>query len=85
MEKGFEPSLDHREKLLNLLDGKAALLLIRLLPVKYHRVMHMRYLQDLSLKQMAILTGQSKSTVAVQAHRGLAKLKLLYYLKYPAN
>jgi DNA-directed RNA polymerase specialized sigma24 family protein len=40
--------------------------------------MKMRYRQDLSIKQMAVLTGQSENTVSVQAHRGLQKLKILY-------
>jgi DNA-directed RNA polymerase specialized sigma24 family protein len=38
----------------------------------------MRYVQDLYLKEMALLTGQSKKTLAVQVHRGLKKLKELY-------
>lgn len=38
----------------------------------------MRYAQDLSLKEIALITGQSRNTVAVQAHRGLIKLKILY-------
>ena len=48
------------------------------LPIKYQKVMRMKYVQDLSIKEIALLTGQSKNTVTVQAHRGLEKLKLLY-------
>lgn len=40
--------------------------------------MRMRYAQDLSLTEIALITKQSKNTVAVQAHRGLEKLKQLY-------
>lgn len=78
LEKGFEPSTGNSERLLNALDGKAALLLIQRLPKKYQKVMRMRYVQDLSLEEISLITGQSKNTVAVQAHRGLGKLKLLY-------
>lgn len=78
LEKGFEPSVDSSESFLDVLDGKALLILIQRLPHKYQKVMHMRYIQDLSLKEMALITGQSRNTVAVQAHRGLQKLKLLY-------
>jgi len=78
LEKGYEPSVDHSEHIFNALDGKAALLLIQYLPIKYRAVMRMRYAQDLSLKEISLITGQSKNTVAVQAHRGLAKLKKLY-------
>lgn len=83
IEKGHEPShessTDNNPKLLfDILDGKAALLLINRLPEKYKKVMHMKYVQDLSLKEMSLITGQSKNSIAVQAYRGLEKLKLLY-------
>ncbi len=85
LEKGFEPGTDHRERLMNTADGKTALLLISRLSVRYRKVMHMRYVQDLSLKQMAFVTRQSKNTVAVQLHRGLAKLKMLYEHPYEST
>ncbi len=77
-EKGFEPKINDSEKLLKILDGKAALLLIARLPLKYQKVMRMKYVQDLSLKEMSLITGQSKNSMAVLAHRGLEKLKLIY-------
>lgn len=78
LEKGFEPSTDGSERLLSILDGKAALLLIEMLPEKYRKVMRMRYEQDLSLQEISLITGRSKNTLAVQVHRGLEKLKILY-------
>jgi len=42
--------------------------------------MQMKYVQNLSLTEMSLLTGQTKNTIAVQAHRGLEKLKDLYDL-----
>jgi RNA polymerase sigma-70 factor (ECF subfamily) len=78
LEKGFEPSFDNRERMVNTLDGKEALLLIQYLPAKYEKVMRMRYAQDLSLKEISLITGQSRNAVAVQAHRGLLKLRKLY-------
>jgi len=78
LEKGFEPEYDHSERIFNVFDGKAALLLIQYLPAKYEKVMRMRYAQDLSLKEISLITGQSRNAVAVQAHRGLIKLKKLY-------
>ena len=77
LEKGFEPSVDNSKSLFNVLDGKAALLLIGRLPLKFQKVMRMKYVQDLSLKEMSLITGESKNTLAVQAYRGLEKLKLL--------
>jgi RNA polymerase sigma factor (sigma-70 family) len=78
LEKGFEPSNDPSDRLINMLDGKAALLLIRHLPANYQSVLKMRYVQSLSLKEMSLITGQTKNALAVRLHRGLEKLKLLY-------
>ncbi len=78
LEKGFDPSSGDSERLIDMWDGKRATGLIAQLPVSYQKVVRMRYVQDLTLSEMAILTGKSKNTVAVQAHRGLRKLKLLY-------
>ena len=78
LEKGFEPSVDHSRRLLNIFDGKTALLLIQRLPETYKKVMRMKYVQGLSLKEISLITGQTKNSVAVQTHRGLGKLKLLY-------
>jgi len=79
-EKGFEPSINGSERLFNFLDGKASVLLIRRLPKTYQKVMHMRYVQELSIKEMSLLTGQSKNAITVKTHRGLKKLKELYKL-----
>jgi RNA polymerase sigma factor (sigma-70 family) len=78
LEKGYEPSIDTSKNLNNILDGKAVLLLIQYLPEKYRVVIHMRYVQHLSLKEISKLTGRSQNTIAVQIHRGLKKLNLLY-------
>lgn len=78
LEKGFEPSTNPTERLFNSMDGKMALLLIQRLPVKYQKVMRMRYVQDLTLKEMSLITGQSINAMTVQSHRGLMKLKQLY-------
>lgn len=76
--KGHVPSIGHPEHHFNILDGKAALLLIEKLPQKYQKIMHMRYIQDLSITEISLITKQSKNAVAVQMHRGLMKMKLLF-------
>lgn len=78
LEKGFDLGFEDQKTVEDILDGKQIVLLIPLLSKKYRVVMQMRYIQDLSLKEMALITGQSQNTVAVQAHRGLEKLKTLY-------
>lgn len=78
IEKGFEPSEVEPARIVNILDGKSLVLLITRLPIKYQNIMNMKFVRDLSLGEISLITGQSKNTVAVQIHRGLAKLKILY-------
>jgi RNA polymerase sigma-70 factor (ECF subfamily) len=78
MEKGFEPIAENTDRLLNILDGKTAILLIQQLPEKYRKVMRMKYVQDLTLKEISLKARQSKNTTTVQLHRGLDKLKILH-------
>ena len=77
LEKGFEPSADS-ESVSDALDGKSALLLIQHLPDIYQKVMNMRYVQNLSIEDVSLITGETRNAIAVQTHRGLAKLKILY-------
>lgn len=77
LEKGFEIGIDDSERQINTFDGKQIVALINELPAKYRVVMRMRYMQDLSLKEMSLLTGQTQNTIAVQSHRGLKKLRAI--------
>ncbi len=78
LEKGFEPSVSDHRRVFDISDGKVASLLIQRLSDKYRKVMNMRYIKCLSLEEIAILTSQSRNTVAVQIHRGLSQLKILF-------
>lgn len=77
-DKGFEISVDDYVRHVNTLDGKDIALLIPQLPLKYMAIIQMRYLKDMSLKEISLITGQTPNTVAVQVHRGLERLKVLY-------
>lgn len=78
VDKGYEPSEDQTEQLFDQIDGKAVTVSICRLPKKYQRILRMRYVRGLSLEEMAAHSRQSRNTVAVQAHRGLERLKQLY-------
>lgn len=77
-EEGYEPAAETDTRLIDQLDGKDAQLLINRLPAKYQKIMKMKYVQDLSVTEMSLLTKQTKNTVSVQLHRGLIMLKQLY-------
>ncbi len=68
LEKGYEPRDEKTDSnnLFDKLDGKEAILLIKQLPEVYKKVMHMRFVQDLSLKEMSLITGKTKNSIAVQ-------------------
>jgi RNA polymerase sigma-70 factor, ECF subfamily len=78
LEKGYEPSTGNPHDIMNRLDGKAALLLIVQLPEKYQKMLRMRYVQSLSIREISQLTGLSKNAVAVQLHRAVKKLGALF-------
>lgn len=80
VEKGFEPSREEGEfeHISDVIDIKAIVLLIRKLPDRYSKVLTMRYIENLSIEEMAAMIGSSKNTVAVQIHRGVVKLKQVF-------
>lgn len=77
LESGFEPSIDDSSKLINILDGKKAIIMIKKLPEMYREIINMRYVKDLSLKEISEITGKTQNSIAVLVHRGLEKLKVL--------
>lgn len=79
LESGYEPAVDDTEKMFNIIDGKTLVDLIQRLPYAYRKIMLMKYIEELTLKEMSAATGQSKNAIAVQTHRGLDRLKLLYH------
>lgn len=78
IEHGFEITNNNTNVTLNEAKIKTTMLLITKLPKKYNKLIQMRYVQGLTLKEMSLLTGESTSTLAVQTHRGRQKLRNLY-------
>jgi len=76
-EEGLELEAINSENIYNVIDGKALALLIQKLPEKYRSAITMRYTNDLSLKEMSVITNKSQNTMSVQVHRGLTKLRAL--------
>lgn len=77
-EEGFDPSFDDTESLRNIVDGKEAILLISKIKEPYGESVFMRYVQDLTLTEIADITGESENTISVRIHRGISILKKLY-------
>ena len=78
IEKGFEPNTNDFRRIFDILDGEKAFLLIKKIPEKYQKIINMRFVQDMSIEEISANIGTSRNNIAVQIHRGLEKLKLLY-------
>ena len=78
LESGFEPQNKAGKSITDEIDDNAVIGLVKQLPEKQQKIIRMRYVQDLSLEEIATLTKQSKNTVAVQIHRAVEKLKLVH-------
>lgn len=77
-EEGFDPSFDDTDSLFDIIDGERAVKLISKIREPYGESVFMRYVQDLSLPEIAKITGESENTISVRIHRGIALLKKLY-------
>lgn len=78
LDSGFEPEGEDYDRIIDTIDGQAAMALIATLPAAYQRIISLRYIDDLSLSEIADETGLTKNLVAVKTHRGMEKLREIY-------
>lgn len=77
MEEGFDYQEEHpsAERTQSAFDSKKAIAVISQLDDKYKDVLMMRYAEDMSIKEIADITGESENNISVRIHRGLAKME----------
>ena len=75
MEQGFAPKIDDRQKTEDYFTGKEIILIVKSLEEKYRDVILMKYIDDLSTKEIAIATNETENNVYVRISRGLEKVK----------
>ena len=75
LEKGYEPEDNQHSKSLNQMDGERAMGFICKLPENYQAIMTMRFIEELSLEEIAKKTNKTSNSIAVTIHRGLEKLR----------
>lgn len=73
-EEGFEPALEGSEPQ-DFLELKRVLKALDKVDPKYRDVVSLRYLDDLSVKEIAQLINETENNVSVRLHRALQKLK----------
>lgn len=75
MATGFEPSTDDTRKTERTIDAQFALKIIDKLDSKYKEPVLMRYMDELSPREISDITGDSENNISVKIHRGLKQIK----------
>ena len=75
MEKGFMPSNDPRDKMMHHFTGEEIIKIVKSLDEKYKDVILLKYVEDLSTKEIASVLGEKENNVYVRLSRGLEKVK----------
>lgn len=75
MDEGFEPAEPGPERTTIAAEAGQMIALLDKLDEKYRDVVRMRYLDDLSPKEIAHALGESENVVSVRIHRGIKQLR----------
>lgn len=81
MEEGFDYAngTNEREQKEITFESEHAVELIKKLDEKYKDVLMLRYVDEMSVKEIAEIVGESENNVSVRIHRGLDKLEKLIH------
>ena len=77
MDQGMEPYIEIEEALYETLDIARVMGLLGTLPEKYSSILILRYVNDISVKEIAHIMNESENVISVRIHRGLSKLREL--------
>lgn len=77
LEEGFDVADTTSPKTQDVLDAKRIVSLLEDLDEKYKEILTLRYVQDLSIKEIALSINETENTVSVRIHRGLNQLQTL--------
>ncbi len=74
-EQGFDPSFDNTERMTDQMDGAIAMKYVKDLPKVYKEVIIMRFVEQLTVQEIAFILKEKENNVSVRLHRSLAKLR----------
>lgn len=81
-EKGYDhPAVEWRPG--DALDTARALEIIETLDPMYRDVLVMRYVSDMTPKEIAAALGETQNTISVRIHRGLKQLQTRFHNQQP--
>lgn len=75
-DAGFEPADVAQLDTISIVEAGLLVEKIQALPEMYSDVVYMRYVDDLSVKEIAETLGEQENTISVRIHRGLHKLRV---------
>lgn len=75
-EAGFEPPDTSQLDTISIVEVNILVEHIKELPEPYSDIVFMRYVDDLSVKEIAETLGENENNISVKIHRGLHKLKV---------
>lgn len=77
-EDGFDPAGDTGSSVVEYAAGQQVLGLLEKLEPQYREILTLRYVDGLSIGEIADIIGQTENVVSVRIHRGIEKLKILF-------
>ncbi|MDP3958386.1 MAG: RNA polymerase sigma factor [bacterium] len=81
--EGFDPAYAPQSELVNRLDGERAIVYLQKIPEHYRDIVMMRYVDELSIKEIASILDETENNVSVRLHRALEKLKTVFDRSQP--
>ena len=78
-EQGFDPGSDPTGAMKTLIDNRDTLKALDQLEDKYRKVVQMRYMEDMSVQDIARILDDNENNISVKIHRGLKQLRNLIY------
>lgn len=81
-EAGYDPGFDDTDVLIDRIDGRQVVELIKELPDVYAETMFLKYVENKSISEIADITGRSDNAISVQLNRGVKKLKVIITEKF---
>ena len=78
-DEGFNPVGDDASTTINFVEGQYALRIIQKLESPYREALIMKYVDNLSIGDIARIVGESENTVSVRIHRAVEKLKKIFH------
>lgn len=79
-EGGYDPKGEDADAVTAYAAGEHARAILRKLDAPYRETMILRYIDGLSVGEIAQIVGESENAVSVRIHRGIAKMKKLFHL-----